>query len=110
MTVKYAQIINEKTKEVCVGLGNNVEFYKSIGMEEIDVEQAWNGAWYLKGYAPKKPEPSMEEKVKAKEAETGLTRAVREIILGNEVTVSEYVQAQAQEIEALATPLREAEQ
>ena len=108
MTVKYARIINEKTKEVCVGLGNNVEFYKSIGMEEIDVEQAWNGAWYLKGHAPKKSEPSTEEKVKAKESQTGLTRAVRELVLAEGSGASDYVKQQAQEIETLAAPLREA--
>ena len=64
--VKYAKIVNEETKEVSVGLGTDVEFYKSIGMEEMDVEQAWNGSWYLKGYAPKKPEPTTEEQVQAK--------------------------------------------
>lgn len=50
---KYAKIINEETKEVSVGLGDNVEFYKSLGMTEQDVEQSFNGSWYLKGYASK---------------------------------------------------------
>lgn len=51
----YAKIIDEKTKACQVGTGTNTAFYKSIGMKEIDVEQAWNGVWYLKGYAPEKP-------------------------------------------------------
>lgn len=57
----YAKIINEETKEVSVGVGTNAEFYKSIGMTEMDVEQSWDGCWYVKGYAPEKPTPTKEE-------------------------------------------------
>ena len=52
--LKYAKVINEETKQCEVGLGNNSEFYKSIGMTELDVEQGYYG-WYLKGYAQQKP-------------------------------------------------------
>ena len=31
------------------------KWYESIGMTEQDVEQAYNGDWYLKGYAPTQP-------------------------------------------------------
>lgn len=31
------------------------EWYESIGMTEQDVEQAYNGDWYLVGYAPTQP-------------------------------------------------------
>lgn len=31
------------------------EWYESIGMTEQDVEQAYNGKWYLTGYAPEQP-------------------------------------------------------
>ena len=55
----YAIIINEETKQVSVGTGTNVEFYKSVGMSEMEVEQAYDGSWYLKGYASEKP---VEEK------------------------------------------------
>ena len=58
---KYAKIINEETKLCEVGLGTNSAFYKSIGMTEMKVEQAYDGAWYLSGYAPAKPEPTEEE-------------------------------------------------
>lgn len=58
---KYAKIVNNETKEVSVGLGANVQFYQSVGMTEQEVEQAWNGAWYLAGFAPKEPEKSVEE-------------------------------------------------
>lgn len=53
---KYAKIVNEETKQCEVGLGTNVEFYKSIGMTEMEVEHAYNGNWYVSGYAPEKPE------------------------------------------------------
>lgn len=55
---------------------------------------------------PAQAEPTVEEQVQAKEAETGLTRAVRELVLAGNSGASDYVRAQAQEIEALAKPLR----
>lgn len=59
--LKYAKIENEQTKQCSVGLGTNTDFYKSIGMVEMDVEEAYNGGWYLKGYAPIEPEKTKEE-------------------------------------------------
>lgn len=56
--LKYAKITNEETKQCEVGIGTNAEFYKSIGMTEMDVEQAYNGYWYVAGYAP---QPSIKE-------------------------------------------------
>ena len=58
---KYAKVINEETKACEVGLGTNTEFYKSIGMTELDVEKAYNENWYLVGYAPKEPEKTYTE-------------------------------------------------
>lgn len=92
--LKYAKIIDEKTKQCFVGLnnlddiycdeiaydenGNPYElkmtykkYYESIGMSEIEVEQAVCGQWYLQGYIP---EPTVEEK----EAQV---RAVRDTYL-----------------------------
>lgn len=103
---KYAKVINEETKACDVGLGTNSAFYKSIGMTEMEVEQAYNGSWYLKGYAPAKPEPTIEEQVAKLEAETGLTRIMREMVLAENSGASDYVKAKAQEIEALAEGLR----
>lgn len=64
---KYAKIENQETKECSVGLGTDVEFYKSIGMEEMDVEQAYNGSWYVEGYAPIQPAPTEEEQRQKRE-------------------------------------------
>ena len=62
---KYAKIVNEETKACEVGTGTNVEFYKSVGMTEMEVEQAYDGSWYLKGYAPEKPTEQKEAEIRA---------------------------------------------
>lgn len=60
--IKYAQLINKETGLCSVGTGTNTEFYKSIGMVELDVEQSdIDNAWYL---AEKCPMKSAEEKAK----------------------------------------------
>lgn len=51
----YAKIINEETKAVDVGLGSNIAYYQSIGMTEMEIEQGFDGQYYVKGYAPQKP-------------------------------------------------------
>lgn len=52
----YAKIENEATKLCSVGVGTDTAFYESIGMTEMDVEEAYDGKWYIKGYAPEKPQ------------------------------------------------------
>ena len=54
--LKFAKVINEETKLREVGLGTNAKFYQSIGMIEMEIEQAYNGNYYVKGYCPKKPQ------------------------------------------------------
>ena len=72
---KYAKII-DPVKGICeVGIGNPDavyrrivepdtgaektlyvrDYYKSIGMELMEVEQAYNGEWYVAGKAPAEP-------------------------------------------------------
>ena len=104
--IAYSKIINEETKLVVVGTGTDSAYYQSIGMTPMEVEQAYNGAWYVKGYAPAKPEPTIEEQVIKMEAETGLTRVMRELVLAENSGASEYVKGKAQEIEALAKEVR----
>lgn len=62
---KYAKVINEETKQCEVGIGTNAKFYQSIGMTEMEVEQAYDGSWYIAGYAPEKPEPTIAEQNEA---------------------------------------------
>lgn len=52
----YAKIENEETKLCSVGIGTDTEFYRSIGMTEQEVEQGYDGQYYLAGYAPEKPQ------------------------------------------------------
>lgn len=81
---RYAKIIDEKTHEVQVGVGCDDAYYEEIGMTKMDVEQAYNGLWYVAGYAPSKPEPTVDEKKAA-------VRAVRDsYINGIEWRVSRY--------------------
>ena len=61
----FVKVIDEATKLCDVGTGSNTKFYQSIGMTEQEVEQAWNGSWYLKGYAPTKPQEEKEKEVRA---------------------------------------------
>lgn len=103
---KYAKITNEETKTCDVGLGTNTDYYKSLGMTEMEVEQAYNGQWYLSGYAPTKPEPTIQEQLLELERTTGYTRAIRELILAENSGASEYVRTKAQEIETLAEQIR----
>ena len=66
--LKYAKIANEETKQCDVGIGTNTDFYKSVGMTEMEVEQAYDGSWYVKGYAPEKSAPTKEEQKEARAA------------------------------------------
>ena len=56
------------------------------------------------------PEPTLEEQVSKLEAETGLTRVMREMVLAENSGASDYVKAKAQEIEDLAKQLRATEE
>ena len=51
----YCKYDNETKKCLEVGTGTNTEFYKSIGMEDLEVEKAYDGSYWLKGYTPTKP-------------------------------------------------------
>lgn len=66
MMKKFAKIENEETKVVSVGTGTDIEFYKAVGMTEMEVEQGYNGSWYLQGYAPEKPQELIEAEALAK--------------------------------------------
>lgn len=59
---KYAKVVNEETGACIVGLGESesaAEYYATLGMELLDVEQADSGGWYLAGMAPQ-PQTSSE--------------------------------------------------
>lgn len=104
---KLAKIVDEKLHTVNVALGDNTEFYKSIGFINLDVEQGYNGNWYIQGYAPAKPEPTLEEILIQKEQEYNMPRVIREGILGNPTVYSEFNVNRAKELEELAKTIRD---
>lgn len=63
----YAKIINNETKEVVAVENATREFIEANGFTEMEVEQAYNGSWYVKGYAPEEPAPTEEEQRKNRE-------------------------------------------
>jgi len=62
--IKYAKVVNQETGLCEVGLGTNTEFYVSIGMEQLDVEQSEKDSqWYLSEKCPHyTPEELAEER------------------------------------------------
>lgn len=104
--IKYAKIVNEKTKQCDVGLGTNIEFYKKLGMTEQDVEQAYNGSWYLVGYVPVKPQPTLQERLNQLEQKYQMNRWQREAILAPDSPYSDFAKKRAQELEDLAEQIR----
>lgn len=65
--------------------------------------------WTLVPAAPEQPTPPLAVQVALLEAQTGLTRAVRELILAKNSGSSQYIKEQAQELENMASPLRAAD-
>lgn len=104
--IKFAKVINEETKQCDVGLGTNTEYYTKLGMIEQDVEQSYNGNWYLVGYAPTKPEPTLQERLEQLEQEYQMNRWQREAILAPESSYSDFTKKRAQELEDLAEQIR----
>lgn len=105
--IKYAKIENEEKGIVTVGSGTDIEFYESQGFKKTDVEQAYNGSWYLKGYAPAKPQPTLQEQLEALEKQYNMPRVIREGILGNPTMYSEFNVNRARELEDIAEKIRQ---
>ena len=74
--VKYAKIKDSEIGLVEVGLGTNSQFYKSIGMTQMDVQQSdIDGNWYLVEKCPMKTEKEKEREEKKRIAMLHLTGA-----------------------------------
>lgn len=58
-----AKVINEKTK-LCMVAEDKPNFRK-FGYTDMEVEQAYDGNWYVKGYAPEKPVEELQAEVRA---------------------------------------------
>lgn len=74
--LKYAKIINIDTGLCSVGLGSNEKYFKSIGMELLDVEQSDTDLqWYLSEKCPIKT----EKQKKAEEIENQIKQINKEL-------------------------------
>lgn len=79
--IKYAEIINEETGLVNVGLGDNAEFYIEQGMTELDVQKSdVDGLWYIADKCPMKTDEEKELEERERIAKLKLTK--REVFLG----------------------------
>jgi len=74
--IKYAKITNEETGLCQVGEGTNIQFYQSLGMIELDVQQSdINDYWYLTEKCPMKSDEQKEIEEKARIQELFMTRS-----------------------------------
>lgn len=87
--IKYAKVVNQETGLCEVGLGTNSQFYKSIGMTQLDVQQSdIDGSWYLIDKCPMKSEEQKELEEKERIARLSLTRGdvFRGLLLARGIT------------------------
>jgi len=77
------------------------DYHLTETCEDDGIEKAWDGSWYIKGYAPEKPHNKIIlEQIKTLEDEL-TPRNIRSAFLGDE-----YAIAIIQNIEARITELR----
>ena len=113
---KYAKL--DENGNLQVGIGTDVDYYKSIGMELMSVEKGWDGNWYLEGQVPQKPQKNvLQEELQEQQDILSSTDwyAIRYADSGVEIPADIKAKRQAArekidelraEIEALATELR----
>lgn len=79
--IKYAKVINENGR--CeVGDGTNINFYQSIGMQQLDVQQSdVDNCWYLADKCPMKSDEEKEQEEKERIANLKLTKRVFALML-----------------------------
>ena len=74
--IKYAKVVNKQTGLVEAGMGNNTQFYQSIGMVQLDVQQSdVDNKWYLTEKCPMKSEEEKEKEEQERIAMLSLTSA-----------------------------------
>ena len=54
--MKLCKVIDEQTQQVVIANEMQEDIFKKEGFQYKGVEQAYNGEWYLSGYAPAKPQ------------------------------------------------------
>lgn len=60
MICRY-KIHDQETNEVLIAVGDNRQFFESMGYTEVgEVEQAYDGRYFVAGYAPTMPQKEIE--------------------------------------------------
>lgn len=73
--IKYAKVVNKETGLCEVGIGSNTDFYKSIGMVQLDVKQSdIDSKWYLVEKCPMKTDEEKQKEEQERIAMLKLTR------------------------------------
>ena len=107
--IKYAKIINQETGLCEVGIGTNVDFYQSIGMVEMDVQQSdVDDGWYLASMCPMKTDEQKAQEEKERIGKLSLTRGdvFRGLLMAKQVTRAE-IRAMIENNELLTVLQRE---
>lgn len=58
----YCKYDKNSKKCLMVGAGTDTHYYAKIGMTDEEVEQAYDGSYWLKGYAPSQPLDELKKK------------------------------------------------
>ena len=80
--IKYARVIDEVSGLCEVAEGSDIDFYKSIGMAQLDVEQSdIDNNWYISSKCPHKSEEEKEEQEKERIGNLQCTKRVFVLML-----------------------------
>ena len=63
--MKFFENISKKLVSVVVSENPDIPYFESRGFTLQEVEEAYDGSWYLEGYAPVKPVEEMQAEVRA---------------------------------------------
>lgn len=65
MICRY-KIHDQETNEVLIAVGDNIQFFESMGYTEVgEVERAYDGRYFVAGHAPTKPQEEVVTQVRA---------------------------------------------
>lgn len=65
MICRY-KIHDQETNEVLIAVGDNIQFFESMGYTEVgEVERAYDGRYFVAGHAPMMPQEEVATQVRA---------------------------------------------
>lgn len=65
MICRY-KIHDQETNEVLIAVGDNIQFFESMGYTEVgEVERAYDGRYFVAGHAPTMPQEEVVTQVRA---------------------------------------------